>query len=128
MSGQEPLKRREACALGVEVGHAYCEQCGDCLYCYAGEPCHFGGVHEPRVPREPLPDDGREVLVLYADDAPTRPGNGPRTGDVEYKFSFPLADGRRLELRAGLKTHANFVAMLAACAADDLDEQLDGEG
>lgn len=48
MSDCDALETDDLCRLGVEVGHEYCEQCGDCLVCYAGEPCVFGGEpHEP---------------------------------------------------------------------------------
>lgn len=28
----------------------YCEQCGDCLICYSGDECFYGGIHE--LPKE----------------------------------------------------------------------------
>ena len=31
--------------LDVECGQAFCDSCGDCLYCYGGDPC--GNDDEP---------------------------------------------------------------------------------
>lgn len=75
---------------------------------------------QPNVHRTELPPAVVE-LVLYADDSPARPGNEPQPGDSDFKLQIPLSDGRRLTLHCGKVTFDNFVAMLAAYAADEAD-------
>lgn len=77
---------------------------------------------QPYVTRDSLPND-REELHLFCEDAPNRPGHEPAIGDVSWALSFPLSDGRRLVLHTGPGTYDHFVAMLAAAATDDADEE-----
>jgi hypothetical protein len=79
---------------------------------------------KPHVTREPLPTD-REELHLFCEDAPNRPGNEPENGDISWALSFPLSDGRRLVLHTGPETYAHFIAMLAAAATDDAEEEME---
>lgn len=37
-----------------ECGKDFCDQCGDCLWCYGGDPC--------------WPDDGNHSWIIYYDD------------------------------------------------------------
>lgn len=76
----------------------------------------------PQVTRADPPDD-REILTLYCDDSPARPGNEPQKGDSDWTLKFPLSDGRRLHLHAGKITFDNFVAMMAAYAVDEAESQ-----
>lgn len=70
----------------------------------------------------PVAKDG---IVLFCDDAPDRPGHEPEPGDSVWTLTFPLHDGLQLRLHCGPLTYMHFVAMLAAEAADDADEQLE---
>lgn len=83
-------------------------------------------MNVPDVKREQLQDDGREKLILHADDAPSRPGYDQPKGTTEhgYLMSLPLSDGRRLELHLGKGSCDHFTAMLAAMATDDAIDQV----
>jgi hypothetical protein len=78
---------------------------------------------EPDVRRTDLPPAEKE-LTLYADDSPARPGNSPQLGDSDWTLKIPLHDTTRLHLHVGRSTWDNFVAMLAAYAADEADAQM----
>lgn len=76
---------------------------------------------KPHVTRDSLPND-REIVTMYCEDSPARPGNEPQDGDSDFTLQFPLHDGRRLELHAGKETHAHFVAILAAMETDEAED------
>lgn len=81
---------------------------------------------KPEVTRGPLPE-ATEGLTLYCDDSPKRPGYEPQKGDINWELVFPLHDGLQLRLHCGKETYAHFVALLAAEAADDADDQIGGD-
>jgi hypothetical protein len=50
----EQYRRVEVIDAEPECGEDFCDQCGDCLACYSGDPCYDGG-------------DGH-TWVVYAED------------------------------------------------------------
>lgn len=78
----------------------------------------------PDVKRE-LPPAADNGIELYCDDSPKRPGYEAQLGDEDNLLIFPLHDGLQLRLHCGRETFAHFVAMLAARAADDADDELE---
>ena len=52
------LLRREEAAV-TTCGQAFCENCGDCLYCYAGDDCMFGVIHRWVMYEDELGEAGK---------------------------------------------------------------------
>lgn len=48
--------------VNIGCADAFCDSCGDCLYCYGGDPC-YGGGNGTGV-------EGGHYFTIYEDDLP----------------------------------------------------------
>lgn len=64
--------------LEPQCGEDFCDRCGDCLHCYGGDPCYYGGdvyedphklgAHQWIVELEP---DEVEAFIIERTPAPS---------------------------------------------------------
>lgn len=69
--------------------------------------------------RTPRPSD----VVFYAEDSPEAQGAQPQPGSANYRFDFPLDDGRTLFVNVGVE---GFKALSGIIHAIEADEARDG--
>jgi hypothetical protein len=62
--GETPVAVEDA---EPECGEDFCDQCGDCLHCFGGDPCFDGNTTSPShywvvygLPKPPAPRDGEQ--------------------------------------------------------------------
>lgn len=60
-----------------------------------------------------------ESIDFYTMDSPDRPDNNPKSGDQSWTFSFPLHDGRNLNVHCGRKVHDLLRAFMLREEMDD---------